>query len=72
MIVTEFVTEIGNVKGKEIVNVSEDVAVPEKERENVIVVKEIEKGIEGKENAIEETGNGHGNVSHTLISLWFS
>jgi hypothetical protein len=56
MIVTEFATEIEIVKGKEIVIVSEDVAVPEKETENVNVVIEIEKEIEGKESVIEETG----------------
>lgn len=56
MIVTEFVTEIGIVIVKEIVIVREGAVVPEKETENVIVVTEIEKGIEGTENVIEETG----------------
>jgi hypothetical protein len=62
MIVTEFATEIGIVKGKEIVIVSEDVAVPERETENVNVVTEIEKGIEEKESVTEETGNVLDNV----------
>jgi hypothetical protein len=57
------------VIGKETVIVSEDVVVPENETENVIVVTEIEKGIEGIENVIEETGNGHDNILHTLIYL---
>lgn len=67
MIVTEFVTERGIVIGKEIVIVSEDVVVPEKETENAIVVTEIEKGIEGTESVIEETGNEHDNIVHMWI-----
>jgi hypothetical protein len=55
-IVTDFVTGIGSVIGKEIVIVNEGVAVPGKERESVIVVTETGKGIEGTGNVIEETG----------------
>jgi hypothetical protein len=67
MIVTEFVTGIGSVIGKEIVIVSEGVAVPEKETENVIVVTETGKGIGGTENVIEERGICCDNILHILV-----
>jgi hypothetical protein len=72
MIVTEFVTEIGNVIGKEIVIVSEGVAVLEKETENVNVVTETGKGIGGTENVIEETGISCDNIFHVWFHYFFS
>jgi hypothetical protein len=59
MIVNEFVTEIGNAIENETVIVSAGVAVPGKETENVNVGTETEKGIEERENVIEEIGNGN-------------
>jgi hypothetical protein len=58
MIVSELVTEIRTVIERESVIVNADVAVLEKETENVIVVTETERGIEETENVIEEIGNG--------------
>lgn len=64
---TEFVTGIGSAIGKETANVSEGVAVPEKETENVSVVTETVKGIEETENVIEEKGICCDNISYILL-----